>query len=143
MRSDLRRNAACLKRMVGVGDLLAIDLAEDVDREDGTESVDVDCAWDDPGDKVLPEDVELYDGDDRVARFSRRALLKAIHAKGRATTIAGRKVTASRGRTFFTLRINGVKGADRLRVRVRAAKLRGRGGRVRVHTQVTSSRRHR
>ena len=63
-----------------------------------------------------------------------------LNAKGRARTIAGHKVTASRGRTFFTLRINGVKGADRLRFRVRGPKLRGG---ARVHTQVTTSRRHR
>jgi hypothetical protein len=71
------------------------------------------------------------------ARMQRLALLK----RGRSRlTFGDFKLRGRRGPTFYTLRINGVRGAT-LRVRTRTHGVRGKA--VRVHTQVTQSRRRR
>jgi hypothetical protein len=51
------------------------------------------------------------------------------------------KVRGRRGPTFYSLRVNGVRGAT-LRIRTRARTVKGAKV-VRVHTQVSQSRRRR
>jgi hypothetical protein len=113
-----------------------------VDLDDGTHSADVSVSWDDADDRVTPGDVELLDAGGKVvgrvtARMQRLAISKH---PGQRLTFGAFTLRGLRGPTFYSLRINGVHGA-RLRLRTATAKVHGK--RVRVHTQVTQSRRRR
>jgi hypothetical protein len=113
----------------------------DVPLDDGTYSTDIDVSWDDAGDEVTPGDIEVLDDDgDVVGRVTARMQRLALLRKGRTRlTFGDYKLRGRRGRTFYTVRINGVRGAT-LRVRTRTHKV---SGKVRIHTQVTQSRRRR
>ena len=113
-------------------------LPNDVTLEDGAESADLNVSWDDAADVMSPGDLDVLDEDgDRVARLSAHVQRRALQAQGRTITAGTLKVRGSRGKTFYALRVNGIRGA-RLRTRVRAIKVRGR---ARIHTQVGQSRR--
>ena len=113
----------------------------DVALDNDTQSADLNVSWDDPHDLVTPGDVEVLD--DRgtvVQRISARMQRLALLRRGKARLAFGPiKLRGRRGRTFYTLRINGARGAT-LRVRTSTRHVRGT---VRVHTQVTQSRRRR
>jgi hypothetical protein len=112
----------------------------DVPLDASTYSTDVNVSWNDAQDEVTPGDIEVLDEAGTVvgrvsARMQRFTLLK----RGRSRlTFGDFKLRGRRGRTFYTLRINGVRGAT-LRVRTSTHGVRGKA--VRVHTQVTQSRR--
>jgi hypothetical protein len=114
----------------------------DVPIDDDTYSTDIDVSWDSPDDVVTPGDIEILDDDDNVvgrvtARMQRLALLQ----RGRKRlTFGDFKVRGKRGKTFYALRINGLRGKT---LRIRTATRRVAGRHVRVHTQVSLSRRRR
>ncbi|WCB94087.1 hypothetical protein DSM104299_02815 [Baekduia alba] len=110
------------------------------DLESGTASADVDVTWGDPDDDVQPSGLVVVDGGKPVVALPQAALAQA--ASGQTVTVGKVKVSGRRGLTYVSLHVTGLKGADRLRVRVKAAAVRGRDG-VRVRTQVAQSRRRR
>ena len=109
------------------------------DLEDDTYSSDVTVSWDDPEDDIDIDEIVLERRGNRkvIARIGRKKILKALHkhvsVKSGRLTVSGRT-----GYTFETLRVNGVHGAGKLKVKIGATKVRGTS---RVTTQVTQSRR--
>ena len=110
----------------------------EVDLDDGTNSVDINVSWEDTDDDILPDGLELLDENDRVlAKIGRKNLVRAIkYSKPR--TGGQLSVRGERGDTFFALRVNGVKGGKKVRIKVKPRKVRGK---ARVHTQISQSRR--
>ena len=105
----------------------------------GTYSADVVLNWPQANDRFAVAGLEYVSPGGRVtARFSGRALRRA--ARTDRPTRRGRvSVSGRRADTFAAYRVRGIRGG-RLRVRVRAVELHGRG---RVRTQVAESRRRR
>ena len=110
------------------------------DLESGTASADVDVTWGDPLDDVEPTGLVVVDGGKPVVALPAAALRRA--AAGHDVAVGAVHVVGRRGSTYVSLHVTGLKGAERLRVRVGAARAHG-GGSVRVRTQVAQSRRRR
>lgn len=101
---------------------------------------DIDVSWGDDGDDVEPEEIAFLDDDgDVTARVTRAGLRRVVARPGKPFRIDGISLQGRRRGTFFGLRIAGSTPSTRLRVRYRAAKLKGRG--ADVTSQVTQSRR--
>ena len=119
---------------------------EETDLDDDTYSADVSVSWDDVNDGFEIDEVELLDDDDDVvARVAGNRIKLAMVGQGkgvkRRVVHAGRMtLTGARGRAYMALRIRGVHGASKLRVKVRARKVRGK---ARLSTHVSQSRRRR
>ena len=113
----------------------------EVDLADGVHSADVNLSWDDPEADVQADDLEVVEDDgDVVAAFDGDDLRRA--AAGAATLTAGPvRVTGTRGPSFVSLRVSGLGGAAKLRVKVASGATLRRGTKVR--TQIGQSRRRR
>jgi hypothetical protein len=127
---------------------------EETDLEDGTYSADVSVSWDDPNDGFEIDEIDVVDdsGSGEAARSStaqvvervsgrriKRALVAQGKGVGRRVVHAGKlRLTGARGNAYLALRIRGLHGAQKLRVKVRARKVRGK---ARLSTHVTQSRR--
>jgi hypothetical protein len=111
----------------------------ETDIEDDAFSSDVTVSWDDPEDDIDIDEIVLERRGNRkvTTRVGRKKIKKALHSRSSVTsgplTISGRN-----GFTFETLRVAGVHGAGKLKVKVGATKVRGKS---RVTTQITQSRR--
>jgi hypothetical protein len=97
-------------------------------------------SWDDDSDVVEPEELALLDEDDEVvAKVGPIALERIVSRPGRTFQVNGLTLRGRARGTFFGVRVGG-RQASKLRVRYRAARIRGRGG-VAVTSQITQSRR--
>jgi hypothetical protein len=112
-----------------------------VDLNSDTYSADINVSWDNDQDVVTPGDIEIVgdDGDVTGVITARQQRLAMREHGTKRLTFNGFKVRGLRGKTFYTLRISNVHGA-KLRIRTGT---RSVSGKVRVHTQVSQSRRHR
>ena len=107
---------------------------------DGTHSADVVVTWDDPLDDVELRTLLVRAGGKRVARFGADSLRRATEPD-RVPRRNGVRVDGTMGRTYLSLRLNGV-GRGRIQLRFAGADLHG-DARERVVTQITESRRRR
>jgi hypothetical protein len=117
----------------------------DTEISDDTESADVIVGWDDEDDTFEIDEVDVI-GDDgeAMAKIGAKTLRRAVRRgrTGGAAIKGGVRINARAGDVYRSLRINGVAGAARLAVKVRAARLRGRD-KPRLTTIVNESRRRR
>jgi hypothetical protein len=115
---------------------------EETPLDDGTYSSDVTVSWDDSSDDLDIEEIVLERRGNRkpIASIDRATIQRALKT-GKLKGSGQLKVQGRSGRTFETLRVNGLEDGI-LRVKVRAHKLKGRG-KTHAITQVTQSRRRR
>ena len=127
---------------------------EETALEEDAYSADVSVSWDDPNDGFEIDEIDLIDDSSDgqaarsaqarvVARVTGRRIKLALVGQGkgvkRRTVHAGRlTLTGARGKAYLALRVNGVHGGQKLRVKIRARKVRGT---ARLSTHVTQSRR--
>jgi hypothetical protein len=107
----------------------------DTDLDDGTYSSDVTLSWDDPQDDLDLDEI-LYRRGNRKVRIGAKTIKRVLKG-GKAGFKGGLRISGRMGATYETLRVTGLKGG-KLKVKVGASKLRGKG---RAVTQVTQSRR--
>jgi hypothetical protein len=107
---------------------------------DGTHSADVVVSWDDPLDDIELRALTVTAGGKRVVRFGADSLRRATEPD-RVPQRNGVRVDGTVGRTYLSLRLNGV-GRGRIHLRFAGADLHG-DARERVVTQITESRRRR
>jgi len=107
---------------------------------DGTHSADVVVSWDDPLDDIELRSLTVTAGGKRVVRFGEDSLRRATEP-GRAPRRNGVRIDGTAGRTYLSLRLNGV-GRGRIRLRFAGADLHGDAP-ERIVTQVSESRRRR
>jgi hypothetical protein len=130
---------------------------EETALDEDTYSADVSVSWDDPSDGFEIDEIDLIDdtsgGDEAarsatmrvVARVSGRRIKRALVRPGKGVkrrVVHAGKLTliGARGNSYLALRVRGVHGGQRLRVKIRARKVRGK---ARLSTHVTQSRRRR
>jgi hypothetical protein len=130
---------------------------EETDLDEDAYSADLSVSWDDPNDGFEIDEIDLLDDSGSsgeaagaqsaatrvVARVSGRRIKQAFVTQGKGVNRhvihAGKlTLTGVRGRSYLALRVRGVHGAQKLRVKVRARKVRGT---ARLSTHVTQSRR--
>jgi FG-GAP repeat len=110
-----------------------------VELDPDAHTLDVEVSWGDENEDVEPEAIEFLDEeDDVVARVSGRRLRRIIERPGRTFTVAGIQLKGTEQRGRFGLRLT-TPDAERVRIRYRATRVRGR--RARVTSQVSQSRR--
>jgi hypothetical protein len=124
-------------------------------------SADVDVSWDDPSDGFEIDEVDVVDdntGDDgsaeaarahssakKVVKISARRIKRALVQQGKGIKrgpvhVGGLTISGARGTGYLALRVRGLHGANKIRVKVRARKVRGN---ARLSTHVSQSRRRR
>ncbi|HEX2085000.1 MAG TPA: hypothetical protein VHF89_04905, partial [Solirubrobacteraceae bacterium] len=99
---------------------------------------DINVAWGDDDDEVVPQEVAFLRDDEVVARATRRSLTKVIRKPGQTFKFGPIRVRGTRRGDQFGLRVAGSPSTS-LRIRYRATKLDGR--RTQVTSQITQSRR--
>jgi hypothetical protein len=99
---------------------------------------DIDVSWGDEDESVEPEEIAFIREGRVVARASRSRLRQVVRRPARSFSVGGIRLKGTRRGGRFGLRISGTP-ANRLRIRYRVTKVRGRA--AEVTSQITQSRR--